>query len=756
MAAPQITTEQLLAFLDGEIQDPQEQQQIRSALAQSPELQKRFDLLLDASLELRLSNPRMYSKIEAAMVDQRQGEPLMKETDMTQDLHAAQPETVIDPVPPPIDADTAPNRQTVRSGTELKVSHDNPFSVRNWSKRWKRIVGATITTGAAAGFLAIVLAPSPAPRLFASGDQGKFVLLRDAAKELKPKLPDSKLAIHELQGPVEIEPPLSAVPLTPPDDPKLREIWDYLISIADPIDITRDIPDTVETAEAEYLSNRYLLPSVWKMRQIRSYDELLTNMHTLVPGLIIQYKPLQQSGDIVVIDYAGTQEAQTAADKNAPAVARSPKCTIHLIGPVRKDGDQKRKPIPMSMSYDPSRTIMENGKTREVTFVEQVRQFIESSQAMAGREFEAPPAPLFFTSEEAHSNQQMNLLLGAHAEGGTGFSASFNLNRDDLREVNRAAVFVCFQQRFFTAQMEQPKDLREIFRPGQTLENLKLSGKLGPDNPPCYVSDVSFGRLVVLAVRSEHSSRKLKTAMQAHFSSVFGSGGASLTDEQKEILGNSNYTLWVYGGASDKVSELIPVNGVNGFDCLSKVQGYIRAGEQWSPKNPGLPIAYRVRYLKNNQTAKIVGAADLALRRSAKYAARVRVSRIEINEDHDSQLFRGDGDFCLFLRKDDEPHNIVGLQFGSGDGGRFTDLAVANIGLEKHTFKLAMRFGEEDGDGNDDVNWDRASHWDGQIFKEWSIDLRDCKDGPIELVSEGGGNKVVLTVDQVVNVSADE
>src|SRR5262249_32477752 len=112
-----------------------------------------------------------------------------------------------------------------------------------------------------------------------------------------------------------------------------------------------------------------------------------------------------------------------------------------------------------------------------------------------------------------------------------------------------------------------------------------------PDNPPLYVSEVKYGRVLLVSFTAADSSEQIKIAINA----VYSAGEGNLSAEIKEKMSNMSINVLSVGSTGD--AALGPLQARTPQDLAPALQAYIRQGIQFSMDNPGAPVALTMRYV---------------------------------------------------------------------------------------------------------------------------------------------------------------
>ncbi|MCG2461119.1 thiol-activated cytolysin family protein [Flavobacteriaceae bacterium F89] len=208
-----------------------------------------------------------------------------------------------------------------------------------------------------------------------------------------------------------------------------------------------------------------------------------------------------------------------------------------------------------------------------------------------------------YQATTSYSSKQMSLDVGLNLEWATGSVAS-QLEYESSN-TKRVAMMV-YKQVFYTVTMDTPKTPSSVFGPDVT--TTKIESVIGSDAPPAYINSVSYGRIIM--VRMETSDIRTSVDLDAVLEYAGGvSGTGTVNSTYDEVLKKSSITVVTIGGNAEVASEAVNAADIKaGPGALN----YIITGKNavYSRDNPGVPIAYTIRYLKDNTFAKMGYSTD--------------------------------------------------------------------------------------------------------------------------------------------------
>lgn len=210
-----------------------------------------------------------------------------------------------------------------------------------------------------------------------------------------------------------------------------------------------------------------------------------------------------------------------------------------------------------------------------------------------------------YAATTSYSKEQLSIDVGLNYEWATGDVQS-QLNYTSSAE-RRAATMV-YKQVFYTITMDTPSEPSSVFGADVTLA--QVDDVVSNNAPPAYINSVSYGRIVMVKLETEDTNTSVDLAVALEYANGTGTVAADLETTYKSVLQNSTINVVTIGGDAEAASELVNINEFN-FGCLAD---YITENAEYSRNNPGVPIAYTIRYLKDNSFAKMGYTTDYSIK----------------------------------------------------------------------------------------------------------------------------------------------
>jgi len=209
-----------------------------------------------------------------------------------------------------------------------------------------------------------------------------------------------------------------------------------------------------------------------------------------------------------------------------------------------------------------------------------------------------------FQMDFIESAQELEFKLNASFSGwGASARAGFTSNFAD----NRTRVLIRLHQAFFTMVFDDPPGLDGVFTPEITVNDLR--NYVGNGNPICYISSVTYGRVFYLFYESTATREALSAALNFSFRGFGIEAGVDAERQFRETMEKTTARVFQIGG--DAAGGLTAGMALD----LTAIRDFLEAGANFSAENPGAPISYTVKFLKNAQLVRLNSAMEFEVNR---------------------------------------------------------------------------------------------------------------------------------------------
>ncbi len=209
-----------------------------------------------------------------------------------------------------------------------------------------------------------------------------------------------------------------------------------------------------------------------------------------------------------------------------------------------------------------------------------------------------------YQAATSYSSTQLSLDVGLNASWATGsVAAQFDYESNTERRV----ASIAFKQVFYTVTMDTPLSPAAVF--GSDVSLPQVQAIMNSSNPPAYIASVSYGRIIMVRMETTNMDTSINLDAVLEYSSGLNNGTGEVNFAYDQVLQTSSINVVTIGGNAEVATGAIASSNIeDGPGGLN----YIITGENavYSRDNPGVPIGYSVRYLKDNSLAKMGYTTD--------------------------------------------------------------------------------------------------------------------------------------------------
>ena len=200
---------------------------------------------------------------------------------------------------------------------------------------------------------------------------------------------------------------------------------------------------------------------------------------------------------------------------------------------------------------------------------------------------------MIFANYESAETLREALVKLAVAYEGSGLTASGDLHWNSA--YNENTIVAKFTQVFYRVQFD-PSDDSPFFGPSVTLDDVKRWAS--PGNPPLYVSEVKYGRILLVRFTGTMSKDTLAAAVKAAYSGFSGSAAAAY----KSKFSSVRMEILSVGSRADQAVGLVNATTADGM--MNALRAAIDKGSNYDPvNNPGDAIGITMRYVGSRTAA---------------------------------------------------------------------------------------------------------------------------------------------------------
>lgn len=234
-------------------------------------------------------------------------------------------------------------------------------------------------------------------------------------------------------------------------------------------------------------------------------------------------------------------------------------------------------------------------KPSDFSVAEKIDEALEWWNANAYEEGYVNASNSSFVAKTAYSSRQVSMDLSMNVEWARGdVAAQFNFSQN---KTSRTAMMV-FKQVFYTITMTPPTSPGGFFGPEASISEIEQ--KFGPDSPPAYVQSVNYGRIIMFRMTTTTSATAAELEGALNYSTGVTNVSGTLEARYKKILETSTVTVVTIGGNAEVATEAVSARNFADLEPIVKGKNAV-----YSRDNPGVPISYKLHYVKDNTTAKL-------------------------------------------------------------------------------------------------------------------------------------------------------
>lgn len=335
----------------------------------------------------------------------------------------------------------------------------------------------------------------------------------------------------------------------------------------------------------------------------------------------------------------------------------------HKSGSLQELPIRERTPVKLTISLnnvigDAFREVTEPSPATLKTAVNELVQAAETSSFEAGSSVD-------FQQATSYSFEQAALGMGLSARY---MGASVKASLDSETSAEQLTVTASFIQNAFTIGIEAPSSPKDWFSDDFTearLQDQIDNDAMGPDNLPVYVSDVTYGRIIMISFTSSASEEDIKASLEATYNGGFWGGELSIDGDRQEILKESELSIQQMGGPTSGAFQLAHLLLEQEGESQPGDFGLAEFFEEDVPLTTFVPISYTLRNLAGGSIARVGEAASYDL-------VECEALTQTLQSDFETDLDGWTASEAVVTHIDDDNEAIVGsgvMKVGENSGG---------------------------------------------------------------------------------------
>ena len=165
------------------------------------------------------------------------------------------------------------------------------------------------------------------------------------------------------------------------------------------------------------------------------------------------------------------------------------------------------------------------------------------------------PSSIDFSMHTHHSEEYVGLSASI---SGRYFGYSAKVGGSFERNAAETTITANFIQRMYTVSVTEPATPDGFFTADLTPERLNAyRSRMGPDNLPIYVSDVTYGRMMTFSITSTASDTDMRAMLQARYENIGVDVNVALDARQRRILQEAEFKVTSIGGDAQATLDMI-------------------------------------------------------------------------------------------------------------------------------------------------------------------------------------------------------
>lgn len=285
----------------------------------------------------------------------------------------------------------------------------------------------------------------------------------------------------------------------------------------------------------------------------------------------------------------------------------------YVAGELRTLPIAERAPIGLTISLnnlvgDAFRLVDDPSEGTLKTAVNELIQAAQTSDFEAGSSVSFQQATSYSFDQAALGMGLSVRYMGGSVEGSLASKTS----------AERLTITASFVQNAFTIGVDTPPTADGWFSQDLTQERLEAytggsNPSMGPNNLPIYVSDVTYGRIIMISITSSASESDMKASLEASYNGGFWGGELDLSAERQSVLEESEISIQQLGGPTEGAFKLAHVLLQQQGEAAPDDFGLAEFFAEDVSLTTYVPISYTLRNLSDNSIAGVGETSNYTL-----------------------------------------------------------------------------------------------------------------------------------------------
>lgn len=163
-----------------------------------------------------------------------------------------------------------------------------------------------------------------------------------------------------------------------------------------------------------------------------------------------------------------------------------------------------------------------------------------------------------------------------------------NLDAKLNNNLSHSITFGKFYQTYYQVVFSPQGSPPQFFSDNVTLDQVKQY--CGPDNPPCYIASINYGRACMFLVDSEASGGEVRASLTAHYEDATKDIKVQPGGSHQEVMKRSQVRAFAIGSAGNNAANLL-------VDPKNELIPWLKENATFNTSQMVYPISYTLRYL---------------------------------------------------------------------------------------------------------------------------------------------------------------
>ena len=371
------------------------------------------------------------------------------------------------------------------------------------------------------------------------------------------------------------------------------------------------------------------------------------------------------------------------------------------IGSLLELPIRERAPLVVTLSFN----NQDNTRTVDAPASGSVRAAVGSMIGNAEAQGLATSNNIEFFAETFSSEKQAAVAFGF---SGRYLAFEAKASGSLTRTSTTNTVAAKFVQQMYIAGVTQPATPQAFFSSAFSsarYDEHESFGRIGPDNPPLYVSRIGYGRMMVFAMTAKAEGTEMKGALDAAWRGVGASAGVQLSAKETAILQQSQIRITQVGG--DQTNALNAIRTGRLADYFTDRAPLTSAAPLWfelkSLTGQVAAVSEPGTYTETTCIPRLPGTFDYQNEATlaVPFTAGTQRQVVQADVNGDDRM-----DLVFNERRSGPSLNRVHVALGQTAGGFVVQAPATNPnapteGWENYQVIVA----DVDGDGRDDLAW---------------------------------------------------